>query len=112
MAKDAQDGFTLIEILIALTVFAIAILGISAMQTSSIRGNMQARVISEEVMAAVSCVEKLRMVSYGDTELSAGSHTDVDDDKATWVVTDEDGYKTVVFTYGDDFKITFIKSPE
>ena len=37
-----QDGFTLIEVMIAVAVFAIGILSLSVMQTSAINGNASA----------------------------------------------------------------------
>lgn len=121
MERHAQAGFTLIEILVALVIFAIATLGVAAMQTSSIRGNLQARVIGEEVHQATSRVEALRLLPYTASELSDGTHTDGD---ASWVVTTQnldagDEYKTVDLTQtrqlGGETKtysIRFIKSPQ
>lgn len=121
MRTAGQDGFTLIEILIALTVFSIAILGITAMQSSSIRGNQQARVISEEVLEAVSQVEALRMLAYDDALLAVGTHSNGD---AAWDVALVNGaaqneYKTIEFTLSwtllgnaRSYTINFIKSSE
>jgi prepilin-type N-terminal cleavage/methylation domain-containing protein len=95
-----EGGFTLIEILIAMAVFSIAVLGISAMQTSSIRGNMQARVIGEKALEASSQVEALNSLSYNDVGLTDGTYTDGD---FSWIVTTvnldvENEYKTVALT--------------
>lgn len=121
MEIKREAGFTLIEILIAMSVFAIAILGVVAMQTSSIRGNMQARVIGEEMLDATSRVEALRMLAYSGADLTDGTHTD---GNATWVVSTvnsgaADEYKTVDLTLtwqlrgvAKSYSVSFIKSEE
>ena len=77
--------------------------------------------IGEEVHAATSRVEELRLLSYTDSTLSDGTHTDGD---ASWVVTTQnrdagDEYKTIDLTQtrqlGGETKtysIRFIKSPQ
>ncbi len=44
---EQQPGYTLIEVLIALAIFAIGILGVSTMQISSTKGTATARKVSE-----------------------------------------------------------------
>ena len=44
--RPNQEGFTLIEILIAVTIFAIGMLAVGSMQVSGIRGNATAQGIT------------------------------------------------------------------
>lgn len=67
--KD-QYGFTLIEIMIAVTVFAIGILAVAAMQIESVRGNSLASGLTEATMAAQSRMEQLMSLNYNDPILS------------------------------------------
>ncbi len=72
---DREGGFTLLEVLIALFIFTIGILGLNAMQLSSIVGNSKANVITETTNIASSRIESLLFLDYSDPLLS-----DVDND--------------------------------
>jgi type IV pilus modification protein PilV len=72
-ATNKESGFTMVEILIALTVFAIGILGIASMQVWGIRGNASAIMHSQAATFAADRIEKLMMVDYDD--LADGSET-------------------------------------
>ncbi|MCP3940829.1 MAG: prepilin-type N-terminal cleavage/methylation domain-containing protein [Desulfobacteraceae bacterium] len=61
-----SDGFTLIEVLIALAIFAIGILGIATMQISSTNGNTGARKHSEASEFAQGQVDLLMATSFAD----------------------------------------------
>ncbi len=54
-----QDGFTIIEIMIAITVFAIGILAINIMQTSSIKGNYASNKLSGRTSWASDQIEQI-----------------------------------------------------
>ncbi len=58
------NGFTLIEVLIAMSIFAIGILGLAKMQISSINGNASARKFTEAIVAAQSEIESLRLMPF------------------------------------------------
>ena len=60
----SKGGFTLIEVLIAITIFAIGILAVVTMQTTSVFGNAKARQISEETSWASDQMEKLLGQNY------------------------------------------------
>jgi type IV pilus assembly protein PilV len=64
-----QQGFTLIEILIAITIFSIGILAVATMQVSSIKGNSSANGLSEAVTLAQDKMEELMSLDYGDNDL-------------------------------------------
>lgn len=57
-------GFTLIEVLISITVFAIGILAVITMQTSGVSGNARAQNISEATNQAADQVESLLNTPY------------------------------------------------
>ena len=54
-----QDGFTLIEVLIALTIFAVGLLAIAAMQTSAIRMNSTGNRVTELSTLGIDRLENL-----------------------------------------------------
>ncbi len=57
-------GFTLIEVLISITVFAIGILAVITMQTTGVSGNARAQNISEATNLAADQVESLLNTAY------------------------------------------------
>ena len=67
-------GFTLIEVLIAMAIFSIGILGVGTMQIRSTEGNTSARIRTEASTWAQDRVETLMLLSYGDVLLSTGAH--------------------------------------
>jgi len=69
-----ERGFTLIEVLIALAIFSIGILGVGTMQLRSTSGNTSARIRTEASIWAQDRVETLMLLSYGDALLATGAH--------------------------------------
>ena len=59
-----QDGFTLIEVLIALTIFAVGLLAIAAMQTSAIRMNSTGGRLTELTALGIDRMENLMSLPY------------------------------------------------
>lgn len=90
-----QRGFTLVEVLVALTIFTIGILAVATMLTSSIRYNSAAKLASDGVFKAERKVEEQLAGSYdalvNDSQVS-GPHT------LNWRVTDQDTHKTIAIT--------------
>jgi len=68
-SRRQQSGFTLVEVLIALFIFSVGILGLGAMQLNSIRGNSHARGISEATNVAADQIEKFFALDYDDAAL-------------------------------------------
>lgn len=72
--KINAQGYTLIEVLIAMAVFAVGILAIFSMQVTATSGNALARGLTENYTAAMDKVEELLALSYDDANLDpAGS---------------------------------------
>ena len=62
--KVQKNGFTLLEVLIAVVILTIGILGVNALQITSIRGNSTARGLSESTNFAAAQVEELIQAPY------------------------------------------------
>lgn len=104
-----QAGFSMIEVLIALTIFAIGLLAVATMQITGIQGNATAKWQTESASWATAQVERLMSLDYGDNDLNSanepfsltkGQYT------VAWDITDNDpmtNVKTVevVVTFTD-----------
>jgi type IV pilus assembly protein PilV len=66
-----QAGFTLIEVMIALAIFAIGILAVSAMQITAINQNSGSRMQTEATAVAEQLIERLMALPYDHDLLSA-----------------------------------------
>lgn len=75
-----NQGFTLIEALIAMVVLAVGILGVNAMQISSISGNTTANKLTESSTLAGNSYERLLGVSYDDATMdpALNPHSDAE----------------------------------
>jgi prepilin-type N-terminal cleavage/methylation domain-containing protein len=62
--KSAAAGFSLIELMIALVVLAVGVLGVWSMQYTAIEGNTTAKRITEAGGLAADRVEKLMRLPY------------------------------------------------
>ena len=67
-----QDGFTLIEVLIALTIFAVGLLAIAAMQTSAIRMNATGNRVTEFSTVGIDKFEDLMSLPITNAQLAVG----------------------------------------
>ena len=66
MKRSNEKGFSLIEIMIAITVFAIGILAVGKMQITAIKGNSFANGLTRAATLARDRMEKLIGLSYTD----------------------------------------------
>lgn len=55
-----ENGFTLIEVLIAITLLAVGLLGVAGMQTNAMMGNTFSRTGTEAVVLAEEMVDRIR----------------------------------------------------
>ena len=82
MTKNAATaGFTLIELVVAILVFAIGIMGIMKMHQASIQSNNYSMQLTEAVNIAQDRIDSLRGTTFEDPDLAIGAHgtTVVDD---------------------------------
>ena len=90
--KINDGGFTIIEVLIALAIFAIGILGLAKLQLASVSDNTSSRKYSEASTWGVSQIESIMGISYDDPALADGTTNSVTHEIYTvnWTVTDAD----------------------
>ena len=74
VCKDKTGGYTLIEVLIAIAIFSIGILGVTNMQLRSTSGNTNARIGTEASVWAQDTVETLMLLPYTHTDFDPGAH--------------------------------------
>ena len=94
------QGFTLLEVVIALAVFSIGILAIASIQISSINGNASARMQTEATTLAVERLERLIALPY--------DHADLDENNNPHLATS--GVYTIIWRITDDDPIPLTKS--
>lgn len=71
-----QDGFTFIEVLIAVTIFAVGLLAIAAMQASAIKMNSTGNRITDISTAGIDRLENLLTLPYSAALLASGTRND------------------------------------
>ena len=69
-----KNGFSLIEVLIALVLFAVGMLGVGAMQIGSIKGNSFSQEVTQATVLSQERLEELRKMDFDDSNLSNGHH--------------------------------------
>ena len=77
MPRLSSKGFTLIEILIAMVIFSVGILGVAKMQIAGINGNATARGVTDIVVQATDQIELLMLLPYDHADLTQGAHAGV-----------------------------------
>lgn len=83
VTKITNQGFTLIEVMMAMVIFSVGILGLIGMQISAIQGNDDASEISQALAVAQDQLDTLLTLPYSATDLDDdgdGTGQDVDDD--------------------------------
>jgi prepilin-type N-terminal cleavage/methylation domain-containing protein len=87
-----EGGFTLIEVLVGLTIFAVGLLAVAAMQTSAIKMNSNAGKLTNLSTWGMDKIEELSALPYSDPLLdSAGNpHQEISGDYTiSWTVIDD-----------------------
>ena len=69
-----KNGFSLLEILIALVLFAVGMLAIGGMQIGSIKGNSFSQEVTQATVLSQDRLEELRKMDFDDSNLSIGHH--------------------------------------
>ena len=103
MENTGKDqGFTLIEVLIAMCIFSIGILAVASMQISAMTGNSVANRATIRVVNAQLTLEELIALPYDDPRLEAAGNTPgTDSDGNTHQEITVDGY-TIRWDVTDD----------
>jgi prepilin-type N-terminal cleavage/methylation domain-containing protein len=96
-----EKGFTIIEVMIVIGIFAIGILSVASMQVSAFQGNRSATLRTRAITLASEQMENLISQNYGTIAGSTNPIT-VDHFDISWVVTNSTSLspatKTIVVT--------------
>jgi prepilin-type N-terminal cleavage/methylation domain-containing protein len=93
----AKEGFTLLEIIIALVILAIGLIAIAYMVNAAISSNREAKLLTQAVILAQDKLEELKGVAYDN--LAGGSDISGDYSRVWTVQTDTSkAMKTVTLT--------------
>lgn len=76
-----EKGFSLLEVLLGITVFMIGMLGVTALNISSLKSNTFSGNMSEAVIIAGDRIEKLMATPFDDLKDTDGDGTDQDVDE-------------------------------
>lgn len=69
MKHETESGFTLIEVLLAMALFAIGLLAIGSMQIHFAEGNTRSRQLIHATDVGISKIDELAELDPGDTDL-------------------------------------------
>lgn len=95
-----EEGFTLLEIIVAVSILAIGLLAVASMQIAAIQGNSLANKLTEGTNLAQARLEDLMAMQYTtgftDPGLTQGNYTDtsLSDYTITWNVTNNNPVPT------------------
>ena len=64
-----EKGFTLLEVIVAISILTVGLLAVASMQLSAIRGNAFAEGVTEATSLAVDRMEYLMALDYGDADV-------------------------------------------
>jgi type IV pilus assembly protein PilV len=91
-----KDGYTLVEVLIALTIFAVGLLAVACMQTSAIRMNSTAGKLTNLSIWGMDKIEELSALPYSDPLLDSEGNPHQEragDYTISWTVIDNNPIK-------------------
>jgi len=87
--RKHSEGFSLIEVMIAMTFLAIGLMGIAQLVPLGMAGVTQARVRTNAVQAAQEKMDELRASDFSSPALTAGTYTETNGNYTlNWTVTD------------------------
>jgi prepilin-type N-terminal cleavage/methylation domain-containing protein len=77
--KNREEGFSLVEVMIAIVVLAVGLLGLAALMAQLTSTTGSSRYSGTQVMLASEKLEDLNRLQIGDPALAAGGHLTSDD---------------------------------
>jgi len=95
--KLKNKGFTLIELVVAILVFTVAIVGVAKMQSEAVKGNSFSMQMTDAISVAQNQAEFLRGLALNNANLSEGNHAGAAQTvrginyNLNWTVNDLDG---------------------
>lgn len=104
-----NKGFTLVEIMVAIAILSIALLGLISVTVTVIKGNTFSKTMTKATTWADDKMEKLKSKTYSDPGLVSGTDTPESSFTRTWTVTSDSpaaGMKTISVTVQWDWQGT------
>ena len=98
--KARQSGFTILEVMIAISILAIGLLAVFSGQTMAIQRNNTANRLTEAMTLAQDKAEELLALPYDDVDATGSPVTDPGGYTIQWTVDD------TVFTHGKLITVT------
>ena len=74
--RRGERGFTLLEVLIAVCIFAVGVLAVATMQISGTRGNRLANELTQATALAQDRIEELKSKDISSADLAPGNYDD------------------------------------
>jgi len=84
--KARQSGFTILEVMIAISILAIGLLAVFSGQNMAIQGNNRASHLAEGMTLAQDKLEELLALPYDDVDATGSPVTDPGGYTITWTV--------------------------
>lgn len=81
---NKSAGFTLLEVLIALVILAVGLLGTILLETTTVTGNSFSRELQTAAILAEDFVEQVQTMEFSDSLISAGTHPTTGDISNGW----------------------------
>lgn len=73
--KELKRGFTLVELMVAILIFALGIVGAVRLQMAAVINNSASLQLSEAVSFTVDTIERLKNLGLTSTSFGLGNHT-------------------------------------
>lgn len=64
--QGTEKGFSLLELLVAMTILAVGLLGVAGLQATAINGNLHGNTISQATVLAQDVIERIHATDYDD----------------------------------------------
>jgi type IV pilus modification protein PilV len=90
-----QEGFTLLEVIVAISILTIGLLAVGSMQTAAIVANSKAYQVTESTVLAQSQLEELMRMPYA--SMAGGGPQQVGRYNVTWTVNAAAGVPNAMF---------------
>ena len=101
--SQGQKGFSLIEVIVSITIFTAGLLAVATMQLTSMSGNLSARTAVESVAIGQDIAETFQGLNFDHPDLTVGDHGPVSQGfySYSWNVAEDSimpGTKTIALT--------------
>ena len=97
-SKNSQSGFSLIELLVAVTILAVGLLGLAQLQVTAIKANSQSATIMAATAIAQKAIEEIAAMDPADGRFTGDPWSD------TFVTVDGGGTYSIVRSVVNPFE--------